>query len=71
MSNMLNYVSFAIAVAALVMASQSAVGEKPAAFAGTHVVHYPSEPAISAAWVYYPSQFVNKAKYVEREYPQF
>lgn len=72
MSNVLNYASFAIAVAALVMASQSAVGEKPAAFAGSHFAsNHLSEPAITAALGYYPSQFVNSAKYVEREYPQF
>jgi hypothetical protein len=72
MSNILSYASFAIAVAAMVVASQSAVGEKQKPIAGTYAfAKNSSEPAITPAWVYYPSQFVNKAKFVEREYPQF
>ena len=70
MSSVLSYASFAIAIAAMVVASQSAVGEKHQP--GTQaVVTNSSEPAIASAWVYYPSQFVNKARFVEREYPQF
>jgi hypothetical protein len=65
MNNVLSYASFAVAIAALVMASQSAVGEKPSRFTGTHVAYTSNEPAIASAWVYYPSQFENKAKRIE------
>ncbi|MGH8718607.1 MAG: hypothetical protein ACREV0_06640 [Burkholderiales bacterium] len=65
MNSVLSYASFGIAVAALVVASQSAVGEKPTEFAGTQVAQVSSEPAITAAWVYYPAQFVNKARHAE------
>lgn len=72
MSNVLSYASFAIAIAAMVVASQSAVGEKQESVAGTQAfVTNSPEPVITPASVYYPSQFVNKAKFVEREYPQF
>lgn len=71
MNNVLSYASFAIAVAALVMASQSAVGEKAGVFTGTQVAAATSEPAIAAAWVYYPAQFQNKANRIEPLPPQF
>lgn len=71
MNNVLGYASFGIAVAALVMASQSAVGEKPEAYTGTQVAQVSSEPAITAAWVYTPAQFVNSARRIEPLPAQF